>query len=503
MYQLDKILNPVNVRKPWLGTALCPACGLLMPLAFAPFGLRWVAVFSLAGLLLLLQDTPPRRAAFRVFVYGLGMFGSGISWVYNSLHDFGSASVFVSALITASLVLACSAVIAAGFWLYARWRSGTLLFDSLLLFPVAWILGEWLRSWILTGFPWLLLGHSQVDGVLAGYAPLVGTLGVGFVLAALAGVVVTLLMGSARDRIVAACSALAILAAGVPLGRAHWVESTGDRLEVALVQGNIPQILKLEPEHLAYNIARYRELSGPHHDADLIIWPETAVPSFKHRVEAALEPLQRELSVHGVELITGIFVYDFGHKLYYNSLYKLGTGEVYSKQHLVPFGEYMPLRCLLEFMSRFINIPMSDIAPVDNLGLMPVAGHTAGLSICYESAYAWIFRAQLPQAGFFVNASNDAWFGDSLAPHQHMEIARMRALEAGRYLLRATNNGISAVIGPDGAVLRRSPQFQEFVIRGEIEILGGATPYAAAGDWPVLLLLALILLVAVVRGRRR
>jgi apolipoprotein N-acyltransferase len=220
-------------------------------------------------------------------------------------------------------------------------------------------------------------------------------------------------------------------------------------------------------------------------------------------VEAALEPLQRELSVHGVELITGIFVYDFGHKLYYNSLYKLGTGEVYSKQHLVPFGEYMPLRSLLEFMSRFINIPMSDIAPVDNLGLMPVAGHTAGLSICYESAYAWIFRAQLPQAGFFVNASNDAWFGDSLAPHQHMEIARMRALEAGRYLLRATNNGISAVIGPDGAVLRRSPQFQEFVIRGEIEILGGATPYAAAGDWPVLLLLALILLVAVVRGRRR
>jgi len=250
----------------------------------------------------------------------------------------------------------------------------------------------------------------------------------------------------------------------------------------------------MRPDQLAHNIAHYRELSHPHYDSDLIVWPETAIPSFKHRVEEMLRPFYLELNQYGVELITGVFVYDFDRKLYYNSLYKLGSDEVYSKQHLVPFGEYMPLRGLLEFMSRFINIPMSDIAPAVNLGLMPVAGHTVGLSICYESAYASIFRRQLPQAEFFVNASNDAWFGDSLAPHQHLEIARMRALESGRYLLRATNNGISAVIAPDGKIVQRSPQFMDATIRAEIETMGGMTPYAAAGDWPVLLLAAAVLL---------
>lgn len=500
---LERILYLVNVRMPWAGAALCLVFGLLMPLAFAPFEWRWLAVLSLAGLLLLLLDAPPRRAALRTFIYGLGMFGFGVSWVYNSLHDFGSASMPVSALITAALVMACSAVHAGCLWLFARYRGGSLAVNCLLLFPATWIAGEWLRSWILTGFPWLLLGYSQVDTVLAGYAPLIGVLGVGFMLAVLAGAVVLALRGPARGQTAAALAALVILLSGALLGTVRWVEPTGERLQAALIQGNIPQELKLKPENLAYNIAHYRELSHPHHDMDLIIWPETAVPAFKHRVEEALRPFHRQLQEHGVDLITGIFVYDPERQLYYNSLYKLGTDEVYSKQHLVPFGEYMPLRGLLEFMNRFINIPMSDIAPVDNLGLMPVAGHTAGLSICYESAYAAIFRAQLPQAEFFVNASNDAWFGDSLAPHQHLEIARMRALESGRYLLRATNNGISAVIGPDGSVAQRSRQFMDTVIRGEIEIMGGTTPYAVAGDWPVLLLMGALLLGGVAVRRRR
>jgi apolipoprotein N-acyltransferase len=502
---LERILNLLNVRKPWAGAVLCLLFGLLMPLAFAPFEWRWIAVLSLAGLLLLLRDVAPSRAALRVFIWGLGAFGLGVSWVYNSLHDFGSASMAVSALITAALVMACSAVHAGCLLLYARWRGPLLAFNSLLLFPAAWTAAEWLRSWILTGFPWLLLGYSQVDTALSGYARLVGALGIGFAVAVLAGAVAVLLLGSARARAraVAVCVALAIPLAGTLLGRLQWVEPNGGRLKVALIQGNIPQELKMQPEKLGYNIARYRELSQPHYDRDLILWPETAVPSFKHRVEGALQPFYLELNERGVELITGIFVYDFESELYYNSLYKLGTDEVYSKQHLVPFGEYMPLRWLLEFMNRFIDIPMSDIAPLDNVGLMPVAGHTAGLSICYESAYAGIFRAQLPRAEFFVNASNDAWFGDSLAPHQHLEIARMRALEAGRYLLRATNNGISAIIGPDGRIRQRSRQFVDASIRGEIETLGGTTPYAAAGDWPVLLLIGSILLFAFARGRRR
>lgn len=503
MQQLERILNLLNRGRPLWGNILCVVFGLLMPLAFAPFEWRWLAVLSLAGLLLLLQDVPARQAAFRVFVYCLGMFGLGVSWVYNSLHDFGSASVFVSGLITAALALACSAIAAGGLWLFARYRIASFAFNSLLLFPAAWILAEWLRSWILTGFPWLLLGYSQIDTVLSGYAPLIGAYGVGFCVAAIAGAVAVLALGSARWRLTAAGIIGAILLGGALLERLQWVEPSGDKLKVALIQGNIPQEIKLRPESLGHNIAHYRELSHPHYDMDLIIWPETAVPTFKHRVEQALQPFAMELQEHGVELITGVFVYDFERELYYNSLYKLGTDEVYSKQHLVPFGEYMPFRGFLEFMNQFINIPMSDIAPAQNLGLMPVAGHTAGLSICYESAYASIFRAQLPQAEFFVNASNDAWFGDSLAPHQHLEMARVRALESGRYLLRATNNGISAIIAPDGRIVQRSPQFMDSVIRGEIETMRGATPYARFGNWPVLLSAGAVLLGAVAARRRR
>jgi apolipoprotein N-acyltransferase len=503
MRHLKNILDLFNRRKPLLGHIVCLCCGLLMPLAFAPAEWRWVPVLSVAGLLLLLQHTAIRQTALRAFIYSLAMFSAGISWVYNSLHDFGSASVFVSALITAALVLACSALVAAAFWLYARCRTTSLPFNFLLLFPAAWILGEWLRSWILTGFPWLLLGYSQIDTLLAGYARLTGTLGIGFIAASMAGAVVLLVLGSARERVFALCMIISSLLLGALSGRLQWVEPTGDTLKVTVVQGNIPQELKLKPETLSYSIAHYRQLSRPHHDSDLIVWPETAVPAFKHRVEAALQPLSLELRDSGAELITGIFVYDHGRELYYNSLYKLGSEEVYSKQHLVPFGEYMPFRGLLEFMNRFVHIPMSDIAPAENLGLMPAAGRTAGLSICYESAYPSIFRRQLPQAEFFVNASNDAWFGDSLAPHQHLEMARMRALETGRFLLRATNNGISAIIAADGTIVQRSPQFMESVISGRIETMRGLTPYAVAGDWPVLLLIAFVFLAAAFPVRRR
>jgi apolipoprotein N-acyltransferase len=505
MQRLKSILDLLNRRRPWAGHALCLVFGLLMPLAFAPVEWRWVSWLSVTGFLLLLQNTAVKQAIIRAFIYNLAMFSVGVSWIYNSLHDFGSASVVVSALLTAAMVLACSTVAAAAFWLYARWRTASVAFNSLLLFPAAWIVGEWLRTWVLTGFPWLLLGYSQIDTMLAGYARLIGTLGIGFITASMAGAIGLLVLGSVRARVFALCMVISIPSLGALSGLLQWVEPTGDTLKVTVVQGNIPQELKLKPETLAYSIAHYRELSQPYQDSDLIVWPETAVPAFKHRVETALQPFYLQLRESGAELITGIFVYDFERELYYNSLYKLGSEEVYSKQHLVPFGEYMPFRGLLEFMNRFVHIPMSDIAPAVNVGLMPVAGHTAGLSICYETAYPSIFRRQLPQAEFFVNASNDAWFGDSLAPHQHLEMARMRALEAGRYLLRATNNGISAIIDPNGTVVQRSPQFMESVIHARINTMRGVTPYAVAGDWPVFLLIAFVFLAAalLIRDRRQ
>jgi apolipoprotein N-acyltransferase len=374
MQKFEKILNLVNQRKPLIGDTLCALFGMLVPLAFAPFEWRPMVVLSLAGFLLLLHEVPVQRVALRAFIYCIALFSVGISWVYNSLHDFGSASFLVSALITAALVLACSAVVAGALWLYARGRRASLAFNYMLLFPAAWVLGEWVRSWLFTGFPWLLLGYSQIDTVLSGYAPLVGAYGVTFGVAVIAGAVVTLALGSPRRRIAAAAIIALMLVAGMLLNRLQWVVPAGDTLKAALIQGNIPQELKLKPESLAFNVAHYQDMSRAHYDSDLIVWPETAIPTFKHRMEQALHPYYLQLQEHGVELVTGIFVYDPARELYYNSLYKLGTDEIYSKQHLVPFGEYMPLRGLLEFMGQFINIPMSDLAPARNIGLMSVGG---------------------------------------------------------------------------------------------------------------------------------
>ncbi|HEY3487233.1 MAG TPA: apolipoprotein N-acyltransferase [Gammaproteobacteria bacterium] len=501
MKKLDQIIDLLNRRRPVLGDIVCVLSGLIMPLGFAPFEWRWIPVFSLAVFIVLLQQLSTKKAAFRGFVFGLGMFGCGISWVYNSLHDFGSASVVVSVLITVALVTANSACLAGGMWLYSRYRIAAPIFNFLLLFPAAWIGVEWFRSWILTGFPWLLLGYTQIDTVLAGYAPLAGTYAIGFLLAVIAGACVMLLQAEMRARIWSGVVIVFILSAGSSLQRLQWVEPTDAVLQVSLIQGNIPQEIKLNPEYLTHSVERYQQLSRAYYASDLIVWPETAIPDFRHRIDASLQPFYRELQAGGTDLLTGIFSYDFERRRYYNSLYKAGSDELYHKQHLVPFGEYMPLRWLLEFMNQFINIPMSDISPADNVGLMSVAGHIAGASICYESAYADIFRRQLPQAEFFVNVSNDAWFGDSLAPHQHLEMARMRALEFGRYILRATNNGISAIIDAEGKVLQRSPQFREYVVTGEFRTISGRTPYAVTGNRLIIPLLLLIFLNAVLRRR--
>jgi apolipoprotein N-acyltransferase len=227
-----------------------------------------------------------------------------------------------------------------------------------------------------------------------------------------------------------------------------------------------------------------------------VIWPETAVPSLAHRVEEEfLTPLAAEAEARGSEILLGIPVYDEASGRYYNAMQTIGPVRAsYYKRHLVPFGEFMPLKPLLEPLIEWLAIPMSDFSPGDAAQpLVPVAGHQAGVSICYEDAFGEEVIQALPQAAFLVNASNDAWFGDSLAPHQHLQIARMRARETERYLLRATNTGISAIIGPRGELRGTAPAFTEQVLSGEVLPLQGLTPYARLGNWGVVLLALLLM----------
>ena len=462
-----------------------------MPLGFAPYEWRLIPFISLTVLILLLQDQTALRAARRGFLFGLGMFGLGVSWVYNSLYDFGSASVIVAGFIAAILVLIMAGYVAMAAFVTRRWFAKSSAPELLLVFPALWVLIEWLRGWLFTGFPWLLLGYSQVDTWLAAYAPVGGALLVSFIVCVVASALAFILMASTTQRrMLGAAIIIASLLAGYLLKNINWVRPAGEPVSVALIQAAIPQNIKMQPGSLGSSLQRYVGLTESYLDRDLVVWPETAIHARSFRVKNFLDQFESQLTANETELLTGIFVHDFELNRYYNSLIKLGDGSraTYHKQRLVPFGEYMPFRSILEFARKYINIPMSDIAAADDVSPMTLVGHQAALGICYESAYPDVYRRQLPESAFMINVSNDAWFGDSLAPHQHLEIARMRALEAARYLLRATNSGISAIIDQDAKVILQSKQFTEDVLVSSIIPLKGETWFVKLGNWPVLVL---------------
>ena len=301
--------------------------------------------------------------------------------------------------------------------------------------------------------------------------------------------------------------ALALLWGGGWLaGLVTWSEPVGGRREVVLVQGNVPQHLKWLPEQRQRTMDLYLSLSRKHWGADLVIWPETAVPAFFHVAEPLLQQVRDEALEHGTELLVGIPVKDLGSGRYYNSVVTLGEQSgVYRKRHLVPFGEFLPFVDILGPIVDFMKIPMSEFSPGPrSQPLLSAGGLRVGVSFCYEDGFGEEVIEALPDATVLVNVSNDAWFGDSIAPAQHLQMARMRAIETGRYLLRATNTGISAIIGPGGEVLAQSPQFESHALRGSVQGMQGMTPYAFVGNWGIVLILTAALgALAWIFSRRR
>jgi len=290
---------------------------------------------------------------------------------------------------------------------------------------------------------------------------------------------------------------LVIWAGGLTLSWQDWTAASGEQIRVSLVQGNIAQQDKWKRHLFATNLRLYRDLTEQVPDSALVVWPETAIAAFDDEIEdSVLQPLHALMAGQDRDLITGIVSREEDGR-YYNAMITLGASGRYHyhKRHLVPFGEYLPFKPLLDPVLGFLEIPMSDFSPGNgSKPLVPLAGTVAGVNICYEDAFASEVLRALPQAGFLINASNDAWFGDSLAPHQHLQIARMRALEAGRYLLRATNTGISAIIDPRGELRGTAPQFEQAVLTDLIQPMQGMTPYTRWGDWPLLVMSLLVLL---------
>ncbi|MCP3660971.1 MAG: apolipoprotein N-acyltransferase [Gammaproteobacteria bacterium] len=468
--------------------------GALTVLAFAPFSLYLLALPGVLLLAYLWQSATPRQAFFQGWCYGAGLLGFGVFWLHNSIDQFGNLGTALAIFITLSFVAALAIFYGAAGWLVCRLVQNR---KALLLFVPIWVLLEWFRGWALTGFPWLSLGYSQIDSPLAGWAALLGVFGISALLVLSAVLILLLPRPGAANRLVVVSALGVIWGGGWLLGHHDWTKVAGEPLKVAMIQANIPQQNKWRPEYLQPTLAYYARLTRQQWQRDIIIWPETAVPAYQDRIwDSFLKPLSDQASETGTSLVTGIPVWDQSRGHFFNAIITLGSEQdSYHKRHLVPFGEYMPFKWLLSPLINWLQIPMSDFTPGSaSQPLMRVAGYQAGVSICYEDAFGEEMIESLPEAAFLINISNDAWFGDSLALPQHLEMARMRALEGGRYMLRATNNGVSAIIDHKGRVLIQSPSFEPDLLVGEIKPMEGLTPYARLGNWAVISLALLSLL---------
>lgn len=483
--------------------------GATLPLAFAPYDYVWVGVLAPATLFALWHTAGPRLAAWRGYLFGLGFFGGGVSWIYYSLHDFGRMPPVLAGAMVALFVGFLAGYPALLGWLQARVRGNGV--RLLVFLPAAWVLLEWIRGWLLTGFPWLHLGYSQIDTPLAGYAPYLGVYGVSWFVALCAGLLVFAARGTetTRTRVFTLVTIAAVFVAGAGLGRIGWTHPAGAPIPAALIQANIDLSVKWRPaarERILQDYATLtREALSIERGARLIVWPETAAPVYLDQfAQEYLPPLAAELRAHGAALVFGTIERD-GNEVF-NSVVSLDGDrrEVYRKRHLVPFGEYLPLSSWLAWLLDYLHIPMSDFSAGSGAPKpLFAAGQPLGVSICYEDAFGEEVIQSLPDSTLLINVSEDAWFGDSLAPHQHLQMARMRARETGRYLLRATNTGVSAMIAPDGRLLATAPQFATHVVRATVQPLAGATPYVRVGNWPVVLwLLALVFAVALGSKRR-
>lgn len=499
-------VSEINKQQHRIKDALVVLAGIVLVASFAPFAFLPASFISLLALLWLLQDISSRRAAWRGFLFGVGVFGAGISWVVISIHEFGHTPLPLAIFLTVLLVAYLSLFPALFAWLVVRLKLIEQPLIFLLMVPALWAGSEWLRGTLFTGFPWLNIGYSQIDTWLVGYAPVVGVYGIGFLLM----LSVTALFLILRCRKSAVFLLLVVWLGGWSLQAVEWATPAGKPLRVSLIQGNISQHDKFLPGVRANTMSIYEELTFENIDSDLIIWPETAVPIFYHQVaDNYIADIYRQLREKGdVELLFGVPVKqvtaDSDQPRYYNSAIVLGKDfGVYHKRHLVPFGEVLPFGDLLRAIGGIFNVPLSDFSTGGLQAPLNLAGQKAAISICYEIVFGEELAQTAGDATMLINISNDAWFGDSLAPLQHFSMARMRVRETARPLLRATNTGITAFIDHRGVVTHQAPSFSVQVLRGVIQPMQGKTLYVRFGNLPILLLIGLLILAGGLILRRR
>ena len=480
--------------------------GAATVLAFAPIGACPLALVTFALLVHRWAEASPRQCFFTGLWFGSGFFLAGVSWVYVSMSEFGGMPAPLAAFTTAFFCAFLACFPATAGWLQARIPARRAV-RVLLLIPAAWTLFEWLRGVIFSGFPWLAVGYASVGWPLQGYAPLGGVYLLTFLSLSLAAMAWLIFR---RARLAAALVALiALTGIGEALRHVEWSAPEGQPFDASLLQGNVPQEMKFRPERYARILETYARLAEGS-EAKLIVLPETAVPNWLDQVDPGYLARLATIARHnGGDLLLGVAYRERGYMgrgqppiSYYNSVVSLGTArpQLYHKYHLVPFGEFVPPG--FDWVMSRLDIPMSNfsrgrLAPPP----LEVAGQRVAVNICYEDVFGEEIAARLPEATLLVNMSNVAWFGDSLAPAQHLQMARLRAIETGRMHLTATNTGVTAAIDRDGAVLARLPTYTEGRLEVRAQGFSGMTPYARLRDWPILALCLLLLVAWTIIGR--
>ena len=504
------------------------AAGAILPLALAPFGLVPLMLVSAGALYWILSRTATSVGAFWAgWWFGVGKYGVGASWIYVSIHVFGAASPPLAVALVA-LFVAGMAVFTGLLGLVfhgvrgspgpqrtrqqdatrtaAARNAPTVGIADALAFAALWTALEWVLTWFLTGFPWLFAGYAFIDTPLAGLAPVTGALGMSFVAVLTAACLVILpAQPSARRRVLVVAAPAALWVVAGSLQSVAWTER-GPSRGVALVQANVPQEAKWNRDRLPEWKARYAELTAHASDRDIVVWPEAAIPDYYHLAKAFIDETAQTLSG---DLVQGTVLAEVdagGTVTVYNAAVS-SAGGIYRKRRLVPFGDYVPFESALRGLIGFFDLPMSRGTPgAERQPHLEAAGWDLAMAICYEIAYPKAVAEHGRGADVLVTVSNDTWFGSSIGPLQHAQMARMRAIENGKYLLRATNNGVTALIDDRGAVVAELPQFEQGVLTGTVQATTGSTPFVRFLNAPLLSVLAVVAVglgVASVRRRRK
>jgi len=487
---------------------LAALAGAVLPLAFAPFGQFWIAPLSFAVLLYLWRDGAPWRAAKIGFAYGGGAFGFGTYWTYIAVRIIGGAPLAVAGFLTIGLTAVCAAFIAVAGYVAARWFRARGAVAWLGVLPALFVLTEWMRGWMFSGFGWLSAGYSQTDSWLMGLAPIAGLHAMSYAVLLTAGAVVTLALGTNRERAAAVLVVLAVWGAGFAAYDRSFTQPKEHALTVALVQGAIAQDLKWKPDQLPGTLTLYGSLTQQSAGTDLVVWPEAAIPTLYEYVGDYLATMRSAMAKRGSTVLLGTLRLPPNAspdtESFQNILVALTDPmQIYVKRHLVPFGEYFPVPGFIRDWMRYMTLPTGDaVSGAADQPPLDAAGERVAITICYEDVFGAEQLHYLPEATLLVNVTNDAWFGNSIAPHQHLQIARVRAAEAGRYLLRAANTGVTAVIDPLGHVTAVVPQFETAVLKQTVRGYTGSTPYARVGNYAVLVLVLLVLAAGYVVKRR-